>query len=156
MPFRAKAQAFLRAHQDHVAVHKLRMNKALTTTDLSELERMLLESGIGPREDLERATQETEGLGLFVRSLVGLDRGAAKEALGAFVTDTTLSANQIEFANLIVNHLTEHGVMDPARLYESPFTDLSPSGPDDLFSAAQLDRLISTLENVKKSAQVAA
>ena len=154
--FRAKAQAFLRAHQDHVAVRKLRMNKALTATDLSELERMLLESGIGPREDLERATQETEGLGLFVRSLVGLDRGAAKEALGAFVTDTTLSANQIEFANLVVNHLTEHGVMDPARLYESPFTDLSPRGPDDLFSAAQLDRLIATLEDVKKTAQVAA
>src|SRR5206468_1574090 len=25
--FRAKAQAFLRAHQDHMAIHKLRMNK---------------------------------------------------------------------------------------------------------------------------------
>ena len=26
--FRAKARAFLRAHQDHIAIHKLRMNKA--------------------------------------------------------------------------------------------------------------------------------
>ncbi len=44
--FRAKAQVFLRAHQDHVAIHKLRMNKALTSADLKELECMLAESGI--------------------------------------------------------------------------------------------------------------
>jgi len=44
--FRAKAQAFLRAHQDHVAVHKLRTNRPLTVADLGELQRMLAESGV--------------------------------------------------------------------------------------------------------------
>lgn len=154
--FRAKAQVFLRAHQAHVAVHKLRMNRALTATDITELEKILVESGVGARDDVERAANEAHGLGLFVRSLIGLDRGAAKEALGVFITDTTLSANQIEFINLIVNHLTEHGIMEPDRLYESPFTDISPKGPDSLFSSAQIDQLIATLESVKKTAQVAA
>jgi type I site-specific restriction endonuclease len=37
----------------------------------------------------------------------------------------TLGANQIEFVNLIVDHLTEHGVMPAALLYESPFTDIT-------------------------------
>ena len=50
-----------------------------------------------------------------MRSLVGLDRGAAKEALAGFLAGKTLAANQIEFVNLIVDHLTEHGVMDAAR-----------------------------------------
>jgi type I restriction enzyme, R subunit len=80
--FRAKAQAFLRAHRDHVSIHKLRMNKALTATDLSELEQMLAENGVGAAEDIRRAAAESHGLGLLVRSLVGLDRGAAKDALG--------------------------------------------------------------------------
>ena len=124
--FRAKAQAFLRAHQDHVAIHKLRMNKALTAADLAELERMLGESGVGGPEDISRAKATSRGLGLFVRSLVGLDREAAKEALGGFLAGKTLSANQIEFVNLIVNHLTEHGVMEAALLYESPFTAPPP------------------------------
>src|SRR5207245_4642466 len=44
--FRAKAQAFLRTHKDHVAIRKVRMNKALTPADLVELERMLIEGGV--------------------------------------------------------------------------------------------------------------
>src|SRR5690606_3394505 len=45
--FRAKARAFLRAHMDHLAIEKLRTNRPLTTSDLAELERMLVESGLG-------------------------------------------------------------------------------------------------------------
>lgn len=115
--FRAKAQAFLRAHQDHVTIRKLRMNKPLTAADLEELERMLSESGIGRAEDISRAKAEAHGLGLFVRSLVGMDREAAKQALARFLSEKTFRANQIEFVNLIVNHLTEHGLMEAARLY---------------------------------------
>jgi hypothetical protein len=59
-----------------------------------------------------------------------MDRAAAKEALASFTNGKTLTANQIEFVNLIVDHLTEHGVVEAARLYESPFTDLTPHGPE--------------------------
>ena len=150
--FRAKAQAFLRAHQDHVAIHKLRMNKALTAADLTELERMLVESDVGAAQDISRAKTESQGLGLFVRSLVGMDREAAKEALAGFLVGKMFGANQIEFVNLVVNQLTEHGVMDAARLYESPFTDLTPLGPEGLFSSAQVDELMAVLERVKAAA----
>jgi type I restriction enzyme, R subunit len=88
-------------------------------------------------------------VGGFVRSLVGLDRQAAKEALAAFLNGKSLGANQIEFVNLIVDHLTEHGVMEAAMLYESPFTDLTPRGPDGLFSSAQVDELLGMIEQVR-------
>ena len=153
--FRAKVQAFLRAHQDHIAIHKLRMNKPLTATDLAELERILVESGIGGADDIRRAANESHGLGLFVRSLIGLDCGAAKEALAGFLNGKTLSSNQIEFVNLIVNRLTERGVIEPAMLYESPFTDLTPSGPEGLFDATEIDELIATLAAVKERAVAA-
>lgn len=128
------------------------MNKALTAADLTELERMLAENGVGAAEEIERAKAESQGMGLFVRSLIGMDREAAKEALSGFLKGKQLGANQIEFVNLIVDHLTEHGVMDAALLYESPFTDLTPKGPDGLFSSTQVDELVAVIEHVRRTA----
>jgi type I restriction enzyme R subunit len=150
--FRAKARAFLKDHEDHIAIRKLRSNSPLTPLDLQELERMLTASGVGSPDHLEKAKAECSGLGLFVRSLIGLDREAAKQALAGFLSGKTLTSNQIEFVDLIINHLTEHGVMDASLLYESPFTDITPQGPDGLFPSVQVDELMSLLSDVRARA----
>jgi len=104
---------------------------------------------------VQRAKEESHGLGLFVRSLVGLDREAAKQAFAGFLAGKTLNASQIEFVNLIVEHLTEHGVMGASLLYESPFTDITPRGPDELFTESQLDELLAVLDQIRGAALAA-
>jgi type I restriction enzyme R subunit len=150
--FRAKARQFLRAHEDHVAVRKVRTNKPLTPTDIDELGRILVENGVGTTGDLQRARETSHGLGLFVRALVGLDRNAAKEAFATFISGKTLNANQIDFVNLIVDHLTENGAMDPALLYSSPYTDFSPHGVDGVFGGEVAREIVSILRAVNASA----
>ena len=153
--FRLKVRAFLRAHETHLTLHKLRRNQPLTATDLTELERLLLESGTGSADDVQRASMEAHGLGLFVRSLVGLDREAAAQALNGFVSNKTLTANQLEFVSLIVTHLTERGVMDAALLYEPPFTNFAPQGLEALFTSAQVDELFGVLDHIRATAMAA-
>jgi type I restriction enzyme R subunit len=139
-------------HEEHLTIHKLRTNEPLTATDLAELERMLIQNGVGSAEDLAKAKTKSNGSGLFVRSLVGMDRQAAKNALGEFLTGGNLRANQIQLLDEIVNHLTEHGSVEAGRMYESPYTDFSPQGVDGIFNAEQVNALIAMLEDLQSHA----
>jgi type I restriction enzyme R subunit len=42
--------------------------------------------------------------------------------------------------------------MDPARLYESPFTDINPRGPEGVFTEPQVDELVSVLNEIRQTA----
>jgi type I restriction enzyme, R subunit len=84
-----------------------------------------------------------------------MDRGAAKDALAVFIGGKTFTANQLEFINLVIDHLTEHGIIEPARLYESPFTDITPRGPEGLFPSRDMDELLQVLEAVRATAVAA-
>jgi type I restriction enzyme R subunit len=87
--------------------------------------------------------------GISSPSLVGLDRKTAKQAFSQFVVGSTTTANQLEF---IVQHLTENGVMDAARLYESPFTDISQQGPEALFLPARVTEIVRVLDQIRERA----
>jgi type I restriction enzyme, R subunit len=150
--FKQKARYFLKAREDHIVLHKLRQGKPLTPTDLSELEKMLLDAGVGEAGDIERARQTSQGFGRFVRSIVGLDRAAVHEAFGEFLAAGVATASQIEFINMIIEHLTDQGVMDPALLYEAPFTDVAPTGPEKLFDEEKVARLFTKIQAINDSA----
>jgi type I restriction enzyme R subunit len=150
--FRAKARQFLHQYENHIAIQKLRMNEPLTKTDLAELEKVLLENGVGSAAEIDKAKDDNGGLGLFVRSLIGLDREAAKAAFAGFLADNTFRADQIEFINLIIDHLTQAGSVTIAALYESPYTDINPHGPDGVFDNTRIEQLISALDDVRQRA----
>jgi type I restriction enzyme, R subunit len=151
--FRDKTQQFLKAHENDSVIQKLRFNERLTKDDLDELEKMLIRAGAGTPDDLSKV-RSGSGLGLFVRSVVGLDRETAKRAFDGFLGGKTLNANQIHFVNMVVDYLTQAGWMSAAQLYESPFTDFSPRGVEGVFDSAQVTQLISVLENIRDTAGV--
>ena len=150
--FRAKSRQYLKDHENDGPIRKLRWNEPLTTNDLKQLERMLIEAGTGSKENIEQAKRESNGLGFFVRSLVGLDRRAAKKALDQFLNHKTLSATQIDFISVIIDHLTQRGWVDPSLLYESPFTDFSPVGVEGVFEASEVNQLFALLDEVRSRA----
>ncbi|MDX0491532.1 DUF4145 domain-containing protein [Sinorhizobium medicae] len=150
--FKRKARHFLREHEDHIVIAKLRHGKPLTPTDIEELQAMLLAAGIGGAKHLEKATEVAHGFGAFVRSLVGLDRAAVAEAFSGFVSDSGATADQIEFIDMVIEHLTEKGVMDPGLLYESPFIDVAPEGPQQVFDFEKTKKLVEVIRGLNESA----
>ena len=151
--FLDKTHQFLKAHENDPVIHKLRFNERLSHDDLEALEKMLIESGAARLEDLSKM-RSGSGLGIFVRSLVGLDREAAKRAFDGFINGKTLRANQIQFINLMIDYLTQSGWMQPGQLYETPFTDFSPKGIEGMFNAEQVAQLVAVLDEIRTRAEV--
>lgn len=149
--FREKVRQFLRAHESHLSLQRLRRNQPLTPTDLTELEKMLIEAG-GTQSQIDEAKEQSHGLGIFIRSLVGLDREAAIQAFSDFINGTTSTPNQIEFVNLIVQELTRNGVMEADRLFQSPFTDLNAQGPLGIFPALRVSQIVEVLNEIRERA----
>lgn len=151
--YRQKAQMYLRSHLDLATLQRLRRNKQLTPLDLTELERILEESGAGTPEDLKRV--RNEGLTRFVRSLIGLDRSAVEEALSGFIAGSTLNAAQLDFLRVLTTQLTENGSVPIGALYESPYSELAPTGPEELFGDETFDRLELVLRSFDEGLEVA-
>ncbi|MDX2377307.1 DEAD/DEAH box helicase family protein [Microbacterium sp. LRZ72] len=151
--FRDKVLGFLDAHSDNLALRKLRTGRELTALDLEELESILVSVGGVDAEQLRSQAGEAGGLGRLVRSIVGLDRSAAEEALAEFVSAAGFGHRQHAFVDLIVEQLSIAGYLDPRRLYEDPFTGVAPEGPDALFSDAQVTDLIARLRRIDESAE---
>jgi type I restriction enzyme R subunit len=151
--YRRKVEAYIRSHQDHIAIAKLRHNKPLTPTDLRELERFVYGSDVvESRERFEQCFGAEQPLTVFIRSLVGLDRNAAKEAFGRFLDDNRYSSQQIRFVEMIIDRLTQQGVMDPGQLYEPPFTGLHFEGLDGVFADADAEDLVAMVSEINQRA----
>ena len=104
------------------AIAKLKSNKPLSSADVDELEEVLYKN-LGTKEDYEKEYGKVP-LGELVRSIVGLDMSAAKEAFSVYLNDVNLDDRQIYFLNQIIEYIVHNGLMkDLSVLQESPFTD---------------------------------
>ena len=147
--YKRKVEAYIRANENHVAIAKLRFNKPLTASDLSELERFVYQSDAAEsRERFQQCYGQDCPLAQFIRSLVGLDRSAAKEAFGAFLDTNRYSSQQIRFVEMIIDRLTQGGIMDPGQLYEPPFTCMHYQGLDGLFPDQDAAGIVEVLAEV--------
>lgn len=120
--YKAKAEYYVRQHQDNAVITKLKENIPMTSDDVKVLEDILW-SEIGTKQEYEAEYGE-KPLGEFVREIVGLDMRAAKEAFAKYLDENYLDSRQIYFVNQIVEFIVHNGMMkDLSVLQGAPFTD---------------------------------
>ena len=150
--YRAKAEFYVREHQDSPAIAKLKSNLPLTQQDVVELESILW-SQVGTQEDYEAEYGE-KPLGEFVREVVGMDMKAAKEAFSVYLNDVNLDDRQIYFVNQIVEYIVQNGLMkDLSVLQKPPFTDLGSIS--QVFDAGDWKKIREIIQKINANARVA-
>ena len=144
-----RVKAYVRQNRDQLVIHKLVSNEPITRSELEQLEHLLFDGDErGTLEDFRRATGDDQPLGVFIRSILGLDRKAALEAFSAFLDKGNLSANQQKFVEVIIDHFENEGVIDPGQLYESPYDQFHMEGIEGVFGDEDTSMIISIVESV--------
>lgn len=153
--YRKKVEAYIRENQNHVVIAKLKRNAPLTYSDLTALEKIVYGAEIIESREQFQKVYGVVNLKRFIRTLVGLERKAAKKAFNKYLQNKNFGANQIRFVEMIIDYLTQNGVMDPGMLYEAPFTDLHSDGLDGMFSDdADIEGIIAIVNEFNKGADV--
>ena len=147
-----RVERYIRENQNHLTIRKLKTNLPITRAELNELERILFDGEErGTKSDFVKEVGD-KPLGIFIRSIVGLDIKAAKDAFSVFLSKGSLSPDQIRFIDNIIEHLHVNGIINPEMLYESPFTDINDMGISGVFEADETDTIFRIIEEVTNNA----
>ncbi|WP_221391607.1 DEAD/DEAH box helicase family protein [Dyadobacter sp. NIV53] len=129
----AKLKKIIQVNANNLTIHRLHTNQPITAAELDELDRMLFDqSGAQTHNDFKKLLGD-KPLGVFVRSILGLDSSSAREAFSVFLSTGPLSSVQIEFINDLIQQLTQNGIINPDMLFEQPFTKFHESGVGGVF-----------------------
>ena len=130
-------------------LRKIRRGEPVAETDLQSLVSLVLTQH--PDVNLAWLTEfypDTAGdLATAIRTIVGMEPEVVAESFGNFFArHPKMSAKQQRFMALLQNHIARFGVVTLDKLYEPPFTQVSPEGPDGVFDDVEVGELIAVIE----------
>ena len=150
--YRERVERFIRENKHNLTISKPNTNEPITIDELHYLEQLIFNGKErGTKEDFNNIYGE-KPLGVFIRSIVGLNQEAAMAAFADFIQSGNLSADQMTFINNIINHLTKNGVIDKKMLFEPPFTRTSDQGLLGIFDDATAVKIINVIDEVNDNA----
>jgi type I restriction enzyme R subunit len=90
-----------------------------------------------------------------VRSIVGLNRNAAKQAFAEFLEIASLHPDLLSFLNEVVEYLVKNGTMRPRELFDSPFAQHNDKGVAGVLGEELAGKVVKLVRRINKNAEVA-
>lgn len=142
-------QALENLFEKDPTLKKIRRGDPVTEAELNALVSLALTQN--PSVDLKLLKEfyvVAEPLEKIIRSVVGMEPEAVQQRFKDFVrANPKLTAHQLQFLQLLQNHIGRNGTIEIERLYEEPFTRIHTEGIDGVFTdGAIADQLIELLE----------
>jgi type I restriction enzyme R subunit len=153
-PYKLRVESFIRENKNHITISKLINNIPITSAELTALEQILFDGDERGTIEVFKKEFGDEPLGVFIRSIIGLDITAAQQAFSEFLTTGNLKADQMTFIQNIITYLTVNGTIEPGMLFEAPFTDINDAGLNGVFDDTAAYKIISIVEHINENAQV--
>lgn len=148
--YREKIIDFLNQQSNHPVLQKIKNLELLSCEDIDELERILWHE-LGTKEDYERYLRREQmttdiPVAAFIRKMVGLDRRKAINLFSDYISANSLTAEQEEFINNILNYVCQNGDMEKSvfrdnRLFRESLLKYFPN------KAAQVAQFVAMLHN---------
>lgn len=139
---------------NHPTITKLKSGKAVNAEDLIRLEESL-EAELGTDEISFDDENMLKAFGVRVGSLVDFLKHVLKikalpsyetvvrKAFDAFILEHNYNADQSRFLRVVQSVFLQRRKLEVADLYEEPFTSFGLNAVDKLFSAVELEELVS-------------
>ena len=154
LPYRKRVESFIRENKHHITIFKITSNVPITTEELTGLEKLLFDGDERGTKDSYIKEYGNQPLGVFIRSILGLDISAAQEIFAEFLNNGSLKADQMIFIQNIITYLTKNGTIEPSMLFEPPFTDINDNGLNGVFEDNEAYKIIGLVEHVNENAKV--
>ena len=131
--YKQRVLDYLSEHVNSGAIYKIRHLEQLAESDVDELEKILCHD-LGTADDFN-GIANGHNFGVFVRSVVGLDRETINAYLNDYIARYSFNSKQQEYIRQIVDFVRENGDIVPQDLIDSePFRRVEYT---ELFDDAQ-------------------
>lgn len=153
--YKQRVQRFVRDHQDHITVRRLKNNEPVSKKDIEALEDILF-SDDGPiaRDEYEKLYGELP-IGYLVRSIVGLDRNAVTQVFADLLERSPMHPDQISFLDEVIRYLMRNGIMEPKVMFDAPFTHINTKGVAGIFDDEDGRKVVELVREINENADVA-
>lgn len=158
-----KFQKYLDKNKELLSIKKLRNNIELDEEDLKELRQLLYSNEEVSLESLKNENNteiekisniygQNESFGIFIRSLVGLDREAINKEFSEFLNKEKFNSNQIELINLIIENIVKYGAYSKNEIPKLSNNILGTSIFDIFTDNNDLQKIANIIDKINSNA----
>lgn len=147
--YRKRLESLLEAHKHHLAIQKVRKFEKITDAELNSLVDIFMKDiEEDDREEFKNYLTD-HSLNLLIRTLMGLDKQAVREAFVEIERKHRLSDIQVKFLKEIVDSLSQKGLLELGDLYTGrQFKNIHDGGIDAVFEEDVVDEVFDILKRI--------
>jgi type I restriction enzyme R subunit len=150
--YKRRVEKFIRENRSHITIHRICTNKPISKKELEELEKLLFTIDTTISKEKFEQVIGRQPLAKFIRSILGLDVNAAKEAFSVFLQSEKLNAAQLHFINTIIDYLAVNGTIEKKMLFDKPFTDINDQGLAGVFEMEKAGAIVNIVDGINRNA----